>query len=281
MGASINDPKDSNKNMKYTLLLIIKWLIAPLVFLALASIILYWLTEPKSNKDWKVEHALLANIKIQGDKNNPHIEIENIRDFQWEKKDKVAYKKMQFQLDNIVSLKVGVSHFSAISEIAHVFLIVVLENGEELGISIEARREKDEDFTLHGGLLAKFELIYVLATSEDLIGIRKINKEALHIYPIKATKEKAQELFMLLANDSNAIQTKPRLYHLFFRNCTNQLVKRVSILTKQKYPWYFQTLAPGNTAKILYQQGLIDLPDTGFDDIKAKSLVKETSTYLR
>ena len=79
---------------------------------------------------------------------------------------------------------------------------------------------------------------------------------------------------MLIANEINALAEKPRMYHLFFKNCTNQLVKNVSILTERQYPWYFQTLAPGLTGRTLYELDLIDMPETGFKDIQAKTLVK-------
>ncbi len=256
---------------------LIKWIILPLMLFAITTTILYFFTDPKQDRSWVVEHALLATIEFQGDKNNPEISVKNIRDFNWQAtqlNQKVRHKEMQFQLDNIVELKAVVSHFSVISEIAHVFLIFVLDDGRELGVSIEARREQGESFSISGGLLSQFELMYVLATPEDLLGIRKINNEAVHIYPIKETKEKAQALFMSIANDVNALTEQPEMYHLFFKNCTNQLVKHVSILTEQRYPWFFQTVAPGETGKILYQLNLIDLPNMSFEDIQAKTLVK-------
>jgi hypothetical protein len=181
---------------------------------------------------------------------------------------------MQFQLENIIELKAVVSHFSAISEIAHVFMSFVLDDGRELGVSIEARREANEAFSIQGGLLAQFEIMYVLATPEDLLGIRKINKDVVRVYPIKENKEKAQALFLLIANEVNALRKQPALYHLVFKNCTNQLVKNVSILTEKKYPWYFQTLAPGLTGKTLYELDLIDLPNLSFKEIQDKTLVK-------
>ena len=203
------------------------------------------------------------------------IKVNNLRDFQWKNNSPEQYQNLQFQLNDVVELKAAVSHFSAISEIAHVFMTFVLSDGRELGVSIEARREHDEEFTIQGGLFAHFELIYVLATPEDLLGIRKVNGEKVHVYPIKETKEKAQELFLLIANQVNSLNKNPELYHLFFKNCTNQLVKHVSILTQEKYPWYFQTLAPGLTGRTLYELDLIDLPGTSFKDIQAKTLIKE------
>lgn len=254
--------------------LLAKWLIAPLAALGLATAILYYLSEPKQDRDWVSEQRLLASIQIQGDNNNPSIHVKNIRDFKWASKNKANHKDMQFQLDDVVSLKAVVSHFSVISEIAHVFLIFVLDDGRELGVSVEARREVGEEFSIEGGLLAQFELIYVLATPDDLLGIRKINKESTHIYPIKVSKEKARELFILVAAKINSLNKQPEMYHLFFKNCTNQLVNHVSILTERKYPWYFQTLAPGNTAKTLYDFDLIDMPGMSFEEIQIKTLLR-------
>jgi len=260
--------------LKRTLLPTLKWLLIALLIFALLSAALYLITTPKQDRDWTEAHALLANIYFQGDTSNPDITVKNIRDFNWQSANIARYKDMNFKLHNVVELKAVVSHFSAISEIAHVFVIFVLDDGRELGVSIEARREQGEEFSIQGGLLAQFEIIYVLASPQDLLGIRKINNEATHIYPIKETKEKAQELFMLIAGRVNQLNKEPGLYHLFFKNCTIQLVKDVSILTKEKYPWYFQTLAPGLSSRILYDLDLIDLPDTGFDDIQLRTLVK-------
>ena len=251
-----------------------KWIAIPLILFSLASVVLYLLVVPKQDKNWNEAHALLPKIEFQSDQKNPDITVKNVRDFNWQSDNKVHYKNMKFQLENVVELKAVVSHFSAISEIAHVFMIFVLDDGRELGVSIEARREQDEVFSLQGGLLAQFEIIYVLATPEDLLGIRKVNNESVHVYPIKETKEKAQELFLLIANEVNALAEKPQMYHLFFKNCTNQLVKNVSILTERQYPWYFQTLAPGLTGRILFELDLIDMPESDFKEIQAKTLIK-------
>ena len=257
-----------------------KWIIIPLLLFSLISAISYLLTKPKQDKQWAIEHTLLPSVLINSDessdKNNPEITLKNIRDFNWltTKDKKVHYQDAHFQLNNIKGLKAVVSHFSVISEIAHVYTIFTLNDGREFGISIEARREQDEGFSLHGGLFAKFEMIYVLATSKDLLDIRKKNNESVHIYAIKVTAEKAQELFLLIAKDINALTQKPALYHLFFKNCTNQIVKHVSILTEKKYPWYFQTIAPGKTGKLLFDLNLIDLPDTSFDSIQTKTLTR-------
>ena len=236
------------------------------------SVVLYWWVEPKQDHKWAPEHSRLATVDLQGNGSNPEVTVKNLRDFQWNEGDPMRYQDMQFALEDIIKLKAGVSHFSAISEIAHVFMTFVLADGRELGLSIEARREHGEEFSLHGGLLAHFELIYVFATPEDLLTVRKNANDTIHMYPIKSSKEKAQELFLLMAERTNQLNAVPELYHLFFKNCTNQLVKNISILTERSYPLYFQTLAPGLTGRTLYELDLIDLPeDFSFSDIQEKT----------
>ena len=260
--------------MKKLLINSVKWLVILLVLFAILTAGLYLFTEPRQDRNWTIEHALLPSIEFRGNKNNPDIRVNNVRDFKWNSQDKVHYKTMQFKLENIVELKAVVSHFSVVSEIAHVFLIFVLDDGRELGISIEARREANESFSILGGLTAQFEIMTVLATPDDLLGIRKINQEAIHVYPIKETKEKARQLFLLIAKDVNALKDTPQLYHLFFKNCTNQIVKHVSTLTDQSYPWFFQTFAPGNTGKILFDLNLIDMPGASFEKVQARTLLR-------
>jgi len=58
-----------------------KWIIIPLALFALASAFLYLLIEPKQNRNWTAEHALLPTIEFNNDKNNPDIRVKNIRDF--------------------------------------------------------------------------------------------------------------------------------------------------------------------------------------------------------
>lgn len=263
--------------MSYSLLYLIKfiakWILTPLFLFSLVSMLLYIFSKPRANRNWAIEHAQQTQVIFNPSEENPAITLKNIRDFNWLSKKRVNYKDITFHLSDITGLKAIVSHFSPIGEIAHVFIIFTLNDNREFGVSIEARREQGESFSLHGGLLAKFEIIYLFATPQDLLGIRKKNGEILHAYPIKASEEKVQELFLLIAKETNALLDNPALYHLFFKNCTNQLVKNVSILTHKKYPWYFQTLAPGKTGRMLFDLDLIDLPDKDFNDIQAKTLL--------
>ncbi|KAG1654033.1 Adenosylcobalamin/alpha-ribazole phosphatase [Nymphon striatum] len=185
-----------------------------------------------------------------------------------------SYRELQFNLSELKSLKVAVSHFSAISELAHVFLLFELENGESFGLSVEARREKGEEYTLHGGLLAQFELVYLIASERDLVGLRKERNEKIYIYPIKIKEKNIQRLFEVVAGKTNKINDKAEFYHLFLKNCTTQIVDLVDKISDKKFPKFAQSFAPGNAGYALYEMGLIDIKATSFEALQKIALLK-------
>ncbi len=249
------------------------------VIVSLYSAILYASTTATNSRKWTFDQEKSPRITFYSADNNSttRVQIENVRNFDWTANGEKIWQDFSFNLSDLHQVKVAVSHFSAISEIAHVFLIFVLKNGEEFGLSIEARREAGESYSLLGGLQAKYEMLYLVATTKDLLGIRLSKNETLYVYPIKATPEKVRELFVMFKNKITELDTKPELYHLFFRNCTNQLVKQVKHLATQKYSRIIQNFMPGKTGEALFKMGLIDTKASSFKQVQKEFIVKQTN----
>lgn len=258
------------KTVKYTGVLI--------VVLALLSLLIYFVKTPSSGSKWSLGNGKNSNVKIIGD----HVVINNFRDINWlelgdsnnKNTEDNAYRTLEFDLSELQSLNVVVSHFSALSEIAHLFILFELKDKTSFGLSVEARKEADEKYTLSGGLTAKFEVIYLLGSYQDLVGLRKMRGEDIYVYPIKAKPENVQSLFKVVANRTNQIHSKPELYHLFFKNCTTEIVKLVNKISDQKYPWFTQHFAPGDAGKALYKMDLIDIQASSYEAMRKLALVK-------
>ena len=238
------------KTIKYSGILI--------VVLAILSVLIYFVKSPSSGSKWSLGNGKNSTVQIIDD----HVTVQNFRDINWlDKKntnksiEENGYRNLDFKLTDLQSLNVVVSHFSALSEIAHLFILFELKDKTTIGLSVEARKEENEEYTLTGGLSAKFEIIYVLGSYDDLVGLRKKREENIYIYPIKAKPENVQALFKVVANRANQINNKPELYHLFFKNCTTEIVKLVNKISDQKYPWFTQHFAPGDAGKALYEMG--------------------------
>ena len=262
------------KNIFKTAITFGKYLAFFILLLTIISVLIYSFKTPSNDRQWAQGQEINTTILID---DQHHVTINNMRDIDWfndQNPELNSYRKLQFDLSELKSLKVAVSHFSTISELAHVFLMFELDNDQSFGFSIEARREEDEEYTLTGGLLAKYELIYLIATDDDLLGLRKTRDEMIYLYPIKTTSEKVQGLFKMVMEKTNEIDQNPEFYHLFLKNCTTETVDLVDQISDRKYPELVQAFMPGNAGKALYKMGLIDTMMKSFEDVQKAALVK-------
>ncbi len=238
------------------------------------SVVIYTFTKPSTEGDWEYGQEKTSEVTLLEKKSDTLIHIDNLRNFDWSETDQPAWESLSFSLSDLSKLEVAVSHFSTVSELAHVFLIFSLNDGRRFGLSIESRREQGESFSLLDGLRAKYEMIYILASTEDLLGLRIQRNETVYVYPIKVSPENIQALFLNFSNKINHLNHSPELYHLFFRNCTNQIVKQVNKLSDESYSWLVQTFVPGNTGKALFQMGLVDTDESDFEQVKKEFILK-------
>jgi len=255
------------------------YLIGFIVVFVVVSLFFYSLKTPSNNKSWSFGEGKTASIQI----NDDQVNIKNFRDADWQnldvstlKNDDVLFKDIEFQLSDIQSLKAVVSHFTFLSEIAHIFILFELKDKTVIGLSVEARKEQGEQYSLSGGLSAQFEVIYLLSSYRDLVGIRLMREEEVYAYPIKATPEEAQALFKEVAKRTNQLKQKPELYHLFVKNCTTEIVSLVNNIADKNFPQLVQSFMPGDAGKALYKMGLIENADAlSFNEIQKVSLIKK------
>ena len=232
-----------------------KIILGILVLIALAGI---WLLfqKPSHNRDWESGQEKTPQISIRGDK----IKVENFRDFNWQDDGSVEsnYTQEEFELSKLQGVDVIISHFSDFEGLAHIFLSFRFDDNKNMVVSVETRRETDEKFSPWLGLLRKFEIVYVVGSEKDIIGVRTdIRQERVYLYPTVATPEKSRELFLVLAEDINKVYAQPTFYNTLFNNCTNAITWRVEDISEVKFPLTYKTLLPGFMDEVLYGIKLI------------------------
>lgn len=233
--------------------------------LALASI-LALLKKPSHDRNWENGQDKLPKIELSGNE----VKVTNYRNFDWQDDGVVKniYQEEYFKLDKIQGVDVIISHFSDFEGLAHIFLSFRFADDKNLVVSVETRRENGEEFSPWLGLLRKFEIIYVVGSEKDIIGVRTdIRKERVYIYPTAANPQKAQELFLLLAGDINQIYAKPTFYNTLLNNCTNAITRRVEDISEVNFPLTYKTILPGFMDEVLYEMKLIPA-DKDFIEIK-------------
>lgn len=258
-----------------------RWLLlatAVLLFLVVTFYLaLQLLFQPSHNRDWELGQEVLPKISLT---ETGEVTIEGFRNFDWlvPEEDTIPnYETRQFNLEDITSVDVFISHFDDFEGLAHIFLSFGLSSGEPVVVSFETRREEGEEFSPTLGLLRQFEIIYVVASEKDVVGLRTdVRKERVYLYPTKANQDQAQALFMVLAEDINRIYTKPRMYNTLLRNCTNEITRRVEDIADVKFPLTYKSILPGFFDEVMYEMNIIDTSLT-FSETKEKALINNFS----
>ncbi|NCN11985.1 DUF4105 domain-containing protein [Candidatus Kaiserbacteria bacterium] len=242
----------------------------------LIYLILLVVFRPSHDRDWELGHEKLPHIVYST--TSSLVTIENYRDFSWTavNQAEARYVTKTFDLAKIDSVDVFISHFDDFEGLAHIFLSFGFVDDEQIVISLETRRELDESFSPLLGLLRQFEIIYVVGSEADIVGVRTgYRDERVYLYPTKANATQAGELFRELANDINAIYKKPLMYNTLTNNCTNKLTRPVERISDVRFPLTWKTVLPGYFDEILYKLGLIDTVGT-FSEVKVNHLLDNT-----
>jgi hypothetical protein len=250
-------------------------LIVPLLPFAVgfAVLLAWWSTlEPSNDLAWQRDVAKLPSAEIEGD----IVTLRNIRSFSYRSEIEYTphwYDKT-FDLRDLDTLDLIAVYWMG-DAIAHTILSFGFA-GEQLAISIEARKEQDEGYSAFAGFFRRYELFYVVADESDLIGLRTSYRnppEDVYLYRTKAPPEKARRLFLQYIAKINELNDRPEFYNTATTNCTTNIVMHIQAV-RPEVPLSWKMLLSGYFPELVYERGSLDqsLP---FDALRRQSLINE------
>jgi hypothetical protein len=247
-------------------------------FVALGVVLVFGLftlaVRPSNQRDWIVEHAVLPTTQMSGSK----VTIRNVRNFTYDAAGKPVpqYDDRTYDLDRIESVWFVLSPFDEKSRgPAHSFLSFGFADSQYVGVSVEARRERGEEYSLWKGLLRQYEMIYVIGDERDLIGVRANTRgDDVYVYPIKAAPEKVRQLFVDILERANELSSDPEFYNTLTNNCTTTIVEHANRVTTRKIRYGKEVLLPGYADELALRLGLIDSSED-VEQVRARYLVNE------
>lgn len=147
---------------------------------------------------------------------------------------------------------------------AHTLLLFEFEGDRLLGVTIEARREANEDYSAFDGIWNRFELAYHWASARDLLTRRVVMLgHDVFVYPLAIEDAQKRELLTNILARTEALETHPRFYNTIFSNCTNELAKATSL------GWHYSFVATGYADEHLFAKHII--PGASFEAAHAQS----------
>lgn len=212
---------------------------------------------PSHERAWIPEHVVLPHARFEGSA----VTIHDVRNFAWAADSTAApaWDDRRYDLDRIESVWFIVSPFSAEWRgPAHTFLSFGFTDSQYVSISVEARKEVGETYSLWKGAMKRFELLYVIGDERDLIRLRAdVWGDDVYLYPIRASRADVRALFVQMLERANRLREHPEFYNTLTNNCTTNLIEHVNRIAPGTVPYGWRTLLPGYTDEVAEALGLL------------------------
>lgn len=255
----------------------IKQFLLILLIIALFALgYIFIVKKPSNDRNWEYGMDVLPTFAV----NENIVDVKNIRDqvYVGEDKFKQNYFDRTYDTNNITKVWFVVSKFSGFGGVAHTYFVFDMANSDPVTVSVEARREKGEKYSLTGGFFNNFELMYVWATERDSIVRRSIiSKDDVYMYELTLPVGAAKKLFLELAKRSEELNSSPRFYNTLLSNCTNELAKTANEIRDDAIPWNVSLYLPGYSAEELYKLKYIKSADS-FKELERRAYI---TTFVR
>ncbi len=214
------------------------------------------LVVPSHHRDWSPDQARLPQVTIAG----AQATIDGVRDNRYRAVDDydVRWQRATYDLDGVASAWFIVEPFGT-PPAAHTFLSFGFDDGRFLAVSPEIRKERGESFSPLGGMFRRYELMYVLGSERDLIGLRVLHRrDEVFVYPLRATRDECRALLSDVLARVATIEATPEHYHTLWNSCSVSIVRHVDRLWPGLVPWRTEVFLPADSDRLALELGLID-----------------------
>lgn len=228
-----------------------------ILFVAILS---WWLfaVNPSNDRQWQADVAQTAYATFDGDT----VTVHNIRNFNYRSEFdyQPAYYTKTYDLNKLEGVDLIAVYWMG-PAIAHTILSFNFGGNDHLAVSIETRKERNEDYSTIKGFFRQYELIYIVADERDVIRLRtnyrKNPPEEVYLYRLQGPLQNAQRLFLEYMKKINELQEKPKFYNTLLDNCTTAIWLNTRI-NPDHLPFSWKILLSGYVPEYLYESKRLD-----------------------
>ncbi len=212
---------------------------------------------PTHDGEWELDFSQLPRVS----ESEGVVTLWAVRDWTFDGKGKRvsgAWRDVRFPKERIMRAWLVVEPFIFWGKIAHTYLIFELEGGEAFGVSVEARRRRDQRYSPFMALFRSYELIYQWGTARDLLGIRALKRRHTQfLIPLKLSQEQVGALFGSMVGATNELFRAPRFYNTILANCTTELFDPIAKIDPAFKLSFSSRLLTARIHRLLVERGLV------------------------
>lgn len=214
-------------------------------------------TPPSQRGDWRPELSVLPYVEFHDDS----VTVHNVRRCRWRSETDydVKHDDWTFQWGDVKAVDFIVVPFADTPLLAHTMLSFDLGNGRYLALSVEARLEADQQYSLIGGAARQFDLMYVLGDEQDLLGLRaEVRQDEIYLYRSTASAEQAAEILHSVLTRANELVQRPEFYDSLNNSCVTNIAAHISPYVAPNVINDWRLMMPGHSDRLAYDLKLID-----------------------
>ena len=189
------------------------------------------------------------------------------------------FKTVTFDIKDVQTVDFVLSQFADWRGMAHAFVTFGIQRSshmEYIAISVEIRKEIDEEYSPIKGMLKQYELAYVIATETDVIQLRTNHRnEPVYLYPMDVSPDYAQALLISMLSQAHhwkVFQSSTTMTN----SCMSNLAKHVNNVKPGLIPLWLQTLYSPDFQTILYRRlGLLSSNTNDIGEISKNHQINE------
>lgn len=223
-------------------------------------------SEPRADRDWYPYLARTSHAEITGDQ----VTVSPVSDWTYSAQGELTqdYVARSFDIAQVRNVWFLLEPQPGLRLAAHTLLLFELPDDRLIGVTIEARRERDEDYSPLAGTFNAYELSYLWAEPRDLLTRRAVMLDhQVFIYPVAIDETQKQTLLRRMLERTDALEAQPRFYNTIFSNCTNELAKAAG------FHWAPAYVLTGTSDQYLFNRHII--PGASFEQAHARADVTD------
>lgn len=232
------------------------------LLLALLAALLAATRTPSMQRIWAEDMRIMATGEVTP---GGEVRLRNVRDWRYAPDSVVSrgYLDGVWDPDDLQAIWLYSQEFDAGGWTAHTFLVFEFDESygtrRYLGISLEARREEGESYSIVRGLMRGFEAAIVWATEEDLVSRRAVYAGVpIKRFRLLVEPEARAAVLRGMVEETRALEARPRWYNTAFYNCTNALVRYVNRTSPGTIPRHYSWVLTGRIDEYLERLGYLD-----------------------
>ena len=250
--------------------------LAPLLAMLLLTASFWFASRtPRADRPWRPEQSRMPRVASFAEGFTVHDQ----RAFRWSSPTEATpgWATESYRYDALVGADLGISRFSELEAMAHVFVSFRFDDGRVLVASVEVRKEEGESFHPVRGLYKHYEKMVVLGDERDLVHLRAVVlEERVELHPLDVPVEQVEVFLRSVLDEAEELHQTPRWYHTVLASCSTSLsthLRRMGAL-----PLDHRVLFPGYADQLAHELGwlggrpLAELREAHRVDLRAREL---------